>query len=148
MAGGLENKDVLSVQEQAVSKWGGRVKSKSCFGRLSSMCPNRKMTRKSSIEGNLRKIGKWAVGWNSNDKILEEQVGDYREMGNLELEEHKVNNAISESRLGNTIQIPPHRNERYSRERTKKIIEQEMSGMRKEIPKGELVTVMGMRKDR
>ena len=41
------------------------------------------------------------VDWQRKDKILEGNVGDYREMGNRELDEQKVNNAISESQLAN-----------------------------------------------
>ena len=92
--------------------------------------------------------GDGLVGWNSNDKILEEHVGGYHELGNRELEERQVNNDPSESQLGKPHSKLSQRNERYCRERTKKIIEQEMTGARSEIPNGELVNVTDMQKER
>ena len=67
-------------------------------------------------------------------------------MDNHALGEQKVNNAISESPLENPQCKLDHGNEKYSRERSKKIIEQEMPGMRQEIPNGELITVMWAQK--
>ena len=43
---------------------------------------------------------KGSVGWgNSKWGILEEQVDDFHQMGNRELEEHHVNNEFAESQL-------------------------------------------------
>ena len=80
-------------------------------------------------------MGKGLESRNSNDNIVEEQVGDCREMGNHEVKERTVNNAISGNILGDLQYKLPHRNEKFSGERSQKIIEKEMIGMRKEIPK-------------
>ena len=72
---------------------------------------------------------------NIDTNILEEQVGDFHEMGNSELEEQKVNNDIVGSQLENLQYKLPHGNGKYSREQSQEIIEQEIPGARKEIHK-------------
>ena len=64
---------------------------------------------------------------------MEGRVGDFHEVGNRELEEAQVNNDIEENRLGNQYKLI-RRNEKFSRERSQKIIEREMAGIRKGIP--------------
>lgn len=51
----------------------------------------------------------------------------------------QVNNAIAESQLEDVQYKLSRRNEKYSRERSKQAIEQEVAGMRKEIHKGDII---------
>ena len=88
---------------------------------------------------------KGLVGRDINDEILEEQVGDFYEMENHELEE-QVNSAIAESQLEKRQYKLAQGNGKYSIERSKKAIEQEMPGMRQEMHKEKLITVTGRRK--
>ena len=84
------------------------------------------------------------VDWGSKEEILGEKDDGYREMGNRGREEQKVNSATEKSQLENIQYKLSQRNEIYSKARTKKIIELEMPGMRKEIPKGGLINVTGV----
>ena len=70
---------------------------------LSEMHRSRRTERRLLIETNLKKKngGEGQKEWNIEDKIIEESVGDCREVGNYELgEEDQVNNDIAESQLG------------------------------------------------
>ena len=75
--------------------------------------------------------------WNIEDKISDVPVDDCREVGNHELGEAKVNNDLSENQLGNLQYKLSLRNEKFNRERSQRIIEQETQRMRKEIAKRE-----------
>ena len=66
--------------------------------------------------------GKGLGGWNIEVKISEEQV--------------HVNNDMGENKLWNPQYNFAQWNEKYSRERSQEIVEQEMPGMRKYIHKG------------
>ena len=83
--------------------------------------------------------------WGSEEGIIEEEVDNYHLMGNYEPEEEKQpDNAIAESRLTVPEYEITQGNGKYSSsERTKKIIEQEMPGMRKAVPKEETSNFYG-----
>ena len=70
--------------------------------------------------------------------VLEESVGDCREVDNRELEAGvRVNNDIAESQLGNLQYKLNRRNGKFSRERRQGIIEPEIPGPRQDIPQEE-----------
>ena len=84
------------------------------------------------------------MGWNSEDGILEKEVDNSHEMGNYEPEvEKQANNAIAESQVTGSQYKLMQGNGKYSRERSKEIIEREMPGARKEIPKAETSNCYG-----
>ena len=97
---------------------------------------------------NGKKLSIWGVFWeaweegalsrNIGEITLEGDVGDFRKIDNRELEEVKQpTNDIGESQLEGAQYKLAQRNARYSISRTKKLIEKEMTGMRKANPKGE-----------
>ena len=87
--------------------------------------------------------GKGQVDWGNKERIIEGDVDGCREMGNRGVEEESEN-AIGGSQLGSLQYKLTQGNESYSCASTKKIIEKEMPGMRREMPKGELITVAGV----
>ena len=87
--------------------------------------------------------GKGLEEWNSEVKISEEQVDDFHEAVNHELEEAEVNNDIEENQLANPQCELARGNGEYNRGGSQKIIEQEMEGREKKFLSGELITVIG-----
>ena len=90
---------------------------------------------------------KGLVERNIKEEILEEQVDDCHEMENRELEEHQVNNAISESRIENPQYKLAQGNGKYSRERTIIIREKGIPAAREEIHKEETNKCNGFSKE-
>ena len=80
---------------------------------------------------------KGMVGWNSENKICEGPVGECREVGNRALEEDQVNTDLEENKLGDLQYKLSQRNGKFSRDRSPKIIEQGMPGIREEFRKEE-----------
>ena len=84
-------------------------------------------------------------GWRIGVNILGKLVGDFHDVGKRGLEEAQVNNDVGGNQLGNQQYKLTHRNEKCSSERSQKITEREMTGLRKEIPNdGGLITAMGV----
>ena len=76
------------------------------------------------------------AGWSSAERILEKEAGNFHEMENYgPSEDEKVNNALWGSQLTGLQNKLIQGNGKYSSGRSKKITEQEMTGVRKEIPK-------------
>ena len=75
------------------------------------------------------------MGWGGEEAILEGVVDNSHAMEIYEPEAEKTaNNAITKCRLIGSQYKLMRGNGKYSSERMKKIIEQEIPGMRKEIP--------------
>ena len=82
--------------------------------------------------------GRWLAGWNCDERILGGEGGNFHEMGNYgPAGGNQVNNALGGSQLTGLQYKLMQGIGKYSSERTKKIVEQEMPAMRKEIPKAE-----------
>ena len=96
-----KNEDVLSVQDQDVSKIGETDAIKELRRAILENVPKSEKEKHGVDRKEFRESWKKGlVHWGSQSGILEEQVGDFHEMGNREHEEHRINNALSGSQLG------------------------------------------------
>ena len=133
----MKNDYVPIAQEQVASKIDEAGKIDELFREIADDAPKSENGKRITDMEEFR--GAWEKGleeWYIAANILEEHVGGCREMDNRELEAQKVNIDIEESQLEIRQYKLAQRNETYSSERSQKIIEQSMPGMRKEIPKG------------
>ena len=78
------------------------------------------------------------VGWGGKEGILEKEVDNYPETDNYGPEEEKKsNNGVEESQLTCLQYKLTQGNGKYGNGDAQKIIDQDMPGMRTDIPKGE-----------
>lgn len=120
-----------------------RTKWKSCLGRLvefPAIENGKEITDRREFGEDW---GEGLVGWNIEERALEEKVGDRHEMDNRE-EEKQAGNEIGRSQLECLQYKLTRGNGWYSSVRTKQIIEREMPGARKGARKKKLKTVMGI----